>query len=96
MHRCLEFRVKHSKKLPSAGVPAAMLMNGVVQGHPPVLLSPVTQCHLSQVHSKKGNCLFQCNAGDAKTMLSTPGSLASFSTPTLCPLAPHWLQGRLI
>lgn len=45
------------------------------------------QCHLSQMHSKKGNCLFQCIPGDPPLSPSVPGYLPSFFTGAL---PHHW------
>lgn len=40
---------------------------------PPTLLSPERPCHFSQVHSKKRNCLSQCDLGDPQIILSALG-----------------------
>ena len=84
MYRVLEFLVKCSKKptfrlaaLHTAS--ASVLMNRAAQGCPPALLSPDRPCHLSQMHSKKGNCLSPWDSGDPQTMLSAPWPLPSFS-----------------
>lgn len=45
-----------------------MLMNGTSQWHLLTLLLPERQCHLSQMHSKKGNCLSKCDSGDYQSM----------------------------
>lgn len=53
---------------------------------PTSTLSPERPCHVSQMHSKKGNCFSPSNPGDLQTMLSTPRLLPFFPTgPLLCP-----------
>ena len=50
-----------------------------------------------QIHSKKGNCLSQCNPGDPQTTLSTSRLLPFFSTKHLytCQAPPQYWQGLL-
>ena len=60
-------------------VSAHMLMNGQLSD-PHQLSRPWIGDAISQMHSMKGNGLFQCNPGDPQTMLSTPRPLPSFST----------------
>ena len=75
-----------------------MLMNRAAQWARLALLSLEKPRHLSQMHSKKGNYLSQCNAGDPQTMLSTPSPLPSFSTGALLhpPDSTLVVPGRLL
>ena len=80
--RGLEFTVKRSIKpafrlAAPADISAPVLMDGTAQWRSLAFLCPERQCYLSQMHSKKGNCLSQCNLGEPQTML-----------PGLCP--PAW------
>ena len=60
-------------------------MNRAAQWYPMPPLSPERQCYLSQMLSKKGNCLSQCDIGDPRTMLSSPRPLLSFRETLLYP-----------
>ena len=81
--------VKHRQSwdqglLHAAGVSDPMLLNRAACGWPPALLSLERLCHVSPVHSKKGNCLSSpCDPGDPQTMRFTIKPLPSFPTGLL-------------
>ena len=52
-----------------------MLMNKEALWHPQARLSPERQCHLSQMHSKKGSYISHCDPGDPQMLLSAPSDI---------------------
>ena len=61
-------------------------MNRAAQWHLPAILSPESQCYLSQMHSKEGSCLSLYDPGDAQPTLSAPRPLPFSTGAPLCPV----------